>query len=86
MCTHVYVIEPVYLLESVPPKVSSPFVEEVEVVGSKEMPTSYALMRPWEYALSVTVGMQADSSSVNVPDQSISEAMAFKTTVDTHRM
>ena len=36
----VYVIEPVYLLGSTPPKVSSPFPLEREVVGLKEIPTT----------------------------------------------
>ena len=36
----VYVIEPVYLLGSTPPKVSSPFPLEREVVGLEEIPTT----------------------------------------------
>ena len=36
----VYVIEPVHLLESTPPKVSSPFPRERKVVGLKEIPTT----------------------------------------------
>ena len=35
----VHVIEPVYLLESTPPKVSSPFPLERDAVGLKEIPT-----------------------------------------------
>ena len=33
-------IEPVNLVESVPPNVSSPFVTDAEFVGSKETPSS----------------------------------------------
>ena len=44
------------LLESVPPKVSSPLVTDGEVVGSKEMPISLLFRRPKEKALSRTVG------------------------------
>ena len=47
-------IEPVNLLESVPPKVSSPFWELSEVVGSNETATRLVGMRPWLNALSVT--------------------------------
>ena len=36
----VYVIEPVYLFGSTPPKVSSPFPPDREVVGLKEIPTT----------------------------------------------
>ena len=36
----VYVIEPVYLHGSTPPKVSLPFPPEREVVGLKEIPTT----------------------------------------------
>lgn len=45
---------PVNLLESVPPKVSSPFVDSSDVVGSNETATTSDEMRPWESALSVT--------------------------------
>ena len=37
----VYVIEPVHLLESTPPKVSSPFPLERDVIGLKEIPTRF---------------------------------------------
>ena len=37
----VYVIEPVYLLGSTPPKVSSPFPLKRDVVGLKEIPTRF---------------------------------------------
>lgn len=36
-----------YLLESVPPKVSSPFVDDVEVVGAKKTPTTSSAIVPW---------------------------------------
>ena len=36
----VYVIEPAYLLGSTPPKVSSPFPLERDVVELKEIPTT----------------------------------------------
>ena len=47
---------PLNLLESTPPKVSSPLVIDKEVVGSKEIPICFAEMIPWENKLSVTVG------------------------------
>lgn len=34
------------LLESVPPKSSSPFVDDRDVVGSNDIPTSSELMNP----------------------------------------
>ena len=40
-------IEPVYLLESVPPKVSSPFSELSEVVGAKETETTFDEIVPY---------------------------------------
>ena len=53
----VYVIEPVYLLGSTPPKtrVSSPLPLEREVVGVKEIPTTSDEILPWENKLSLTV-------------------------------
>lgn len=54
---YTYAISPVYLLESVPPKVSSPLVVDSSVVGSNEMPTSSASIRPSAKALSRTVGI-----------------------------
>ena len=47
-------MEPVNLLESVPPKVSSPLVTVSSVVGSKETPTTALEMRPCFNKLSVT--------------------------------
>ena len=40
------VIAPVNLLESVPPKVSSPFVTDADVVGSNETPISSDVIVP----------------------------------------
>ena len=45
------------LLESVPPKVSSPLVTVSWVVGSKETATTSVEIVPWLKRLSVTVGM-----------------------------
>lgn len=39
-------MDPVNLLESVPPKSSSPFVDEMVVVGSNEIPISSVLIKP----------------------------------------
>lgn len=58
---------PVNLLESMPPKVSSPFVISRLVVGANEMPTSCASIRPCANALSVTVGTHADVLGKRVP-------------------
>ena len=49
-----YVMEPVNLVESVPPKVSSPLVDSSDVVGSNETPITADEIRPCERALSVT--------------------------------
>jgi len=40
------------------PHVSSPLSVSGEVVGSKEIPTSSAVIVPWAKRLSVTVGMR----------------------------
>jgi len=55
----VKVSEPVNLVLSVPPQVSSPFncSPEELVIGSKETPISWALIVPCEKRLSVTVGI-----------------------------
>ena len=50
------------LVESVPPKVSSPLVDSSEVVGSKETATRLDEMSPFEKALSTT----ANALYVNV--------------------
>lgn len=42
------------MVESVPPKVSSPFVTDSTVVGSNETATDFVVMDPREYKLSVT--------------------------------
>lgn len=47
-------MEPVYLLESTPPKVSSPLALESVVVGANETATEFREMVPWESKLSVT--------------------------------
>ena len=54
MGTYTKLIEPENLLESVPPKVSSPFVTESCVVGSNEIATKFWLMTACENRLSVT--------------------------------
>jgi hypothetical protein len=63
----VYAMAPVYLVASVPPKVSSPLVSVSVVVGSKEIPTTTSAIVPWLYRLSVTVGIVVYVSSVRVP-------------------
>ncbi len=49
------VMEPVNLLESVAPKVSSPLVTDSELVGSKETASKLLGMVPWLKRLSVTI-------------------------------
>jgi len=51
------VIFPVNFEESLPPKVSSPFLAELEFVGSKDTETRLEEMLPWPKRLSVTVGI-----------------------------
>ena len=55
MC--VYVIEPVYLLGSTPPKVSSPFPLKRDVVGLKKTPSTPDEILPWEDKSSLMVGI-----------------------------
>jgi hypothetical protein len=55
--THVNVISPVNFEGSVPPNVSSPFLTELALVGSKDTETKLAEMVPWLKRLSVTVGI-----------------------------
>lgn len=62
-------ISPVNLLESVPPKVSSPFVMESVVVGSKEIPICFESKRPRENALSKTVGTSPSFEVVPALDE-----------------
>jgi len=61
------VIAPVNLLESVPPKVSSPFVTDADVVGSNETPISSDVIVPCENRLSVTVGIRELVFGLSVP-------------------
>ena len=61
------VIDPVYLVESVPPKVNSPFWLSSVVVGSKDTATRSDGIVPWLNRLSVTVGMGVFVSGDNVP-------------------
>ena len=52
-----YVIESLYLLGSIPPKVSSPFTLERDVVELKEIPTTSDGILPWENKLLLMVGI-----------------------------
>ena len=45
--TYVHAMEPVYLVGSVPPKVSSPTVTSVEIMGWNERLKSCSEMIPW---------------------------------------
>lgn len=47
-----------YLVLSVPPKVSSPLMVPDAVVGSNEIPMESSEMVPWAKRLSVTVGTE----------------------------
>lgn len=49
------------------PHVNSPFRTSREVVGSKEIPISLALINPLEKRLSVTVGMRVVLAGERVP-------------------
>jgi hypothetical protein len=62
-----FVIDPVNLVESVPPNVNSPFLLESEVVGSNDTETMSDGMVPWLKRLSVTVGTELSESGSNVP-------------------
>jgi hypothetical protein len=53
MHAYTYVIDPVNLVESVPPNVNSPFWSDDEVVGSKDTETRSDEIVPW---LSVSGG------------------------------
>ena len=53
----VYVIDPVYLLGSTPPKVSSPFPRERDVVGLKEITATLEENLPWEDKLLLMFGI-----------------------------
>ena len=63
------VISPTNLLGSIPPKISSPLVSDSDVVGSKEIPTSFVASKPSENALSVTVGTVPPPVVVSALDQ-----------------
>ena len=56
-----------YLLGSVPPNVSSPFVSPGFATGANEIPTSRAPIRPCSNALSVTVGTHSEVWGSSVP-------------------
>ena len=57
-----YVIDPVYLVGSAPPNVNSPFWFDAVFVGSKDTPTTSDRIVPCLKRLSVTVGIDLDSS------------------------
>ena len=61
------VIDPVNLVESVPPNVNSPFWFGSVVVGSKDTETMSDGIVPWLKRLSVTVGMGVFVSGDKVP-------------------
>lgn len=64
----VYVIVPVYLVESVPPNVNSPLASLVLVVGSYDMPTTSVEIVCCANRLSETVGMvDGGDTPVSVP-------------------
>lgn len=65
--TYTNVSGPVNLVSSMPPKVSSPFVDSSDCVGAKAMPISCAPIKPWLNALSVTVGMHSVTAGNSVP-------------------
>jgi hypothetical protein len=64
---YMFVIDPVNLVESVPPNVNSPFGLDDVVVGSKDTETRSDGMVPWLNRLSVTVGMGVFVSGDRVP-------------------
>lgn len=64
--THVKPMEPVNLVESVPPKAIAPLTSSEVVVGSKEMPMRWLVMVPWLKRLSVTVGIRVEVDLVRV--------------------
>ena len=64
---YIHVIDPVNLMGSVPPNVSSPFFSLPVVVGSKGTATSSTGIVPWLNRLSVTVGIGVFVSGDNVP-------------------
>jgi hypothetical protein len=64
---YMFVIDPVNLVESVPPNVNSPFAFDDVVVGSKDTETRSDGIVPWPNRLSVTVGMGVFVSGDRVP-------------------
>ena len=66
------------------PQVSSPLTISGTVVGSKEIPISSAVMRPWAKALSVTVGIGVLVAGLKVPKKKIRKWFNF-TEEKTHR-
>jgi hypothetical protein len=60
-------MEPVYLVASVPPKVSSPLVTVFDVVGSKETLTTISAMMPSLCRFSVIVGIVVVGEFVREP-------------------
>jgi hypothetical protein len=62
-----YVTDPVNLVESAAPNVSSPFLTDSVVVGSKNTPTRSDGIIPWLKRLSVTVGIGVNMSGDKVP-------------------
>jgi hypothetical protein len=64
---YMFVIDPVNLVESVPPNVNSPFWFDDVVVGSKDTETRSDGIVPWLNRLSVTVGIGVFVSGNSVP-------------------
>ena len=64
---YMYVIDPVNLVESMPPNVNSPFLFDDEVVGSNDTETRSDEIVPWLNRLSVTVGIGLFESGDSVP-------------------
>ena len=56
-----------YLEESVPPTVSSPFIADLEVAGAKEIPRTSAEIACSERNVSGTVGITEDGADGMVP-------------------
>ena len=65
--TYAYAIDPVNLVESVSPNVSSPFLTNLAVVGSKDTETRLGGIAPLLKRLSVTVGTLAFVAGCRAP-------------------
>lgn len=65
--TYAYVIDPVNLVGSVSPNVSSPFVTGLAIVGSKDTETRLDGIAPLLKRLSVTVGTLAFVAGCRAP-------------------